>query len=273
MFIKSDSKLINLEETYGVDRIFSTVYIESKGTEKQSIRFRTEGIAEAFVLDFQSYLNAKTAKEKSDASELIAKYSERLNEDLAADLNLEEFLNSYSFLEQRVNFHGLNHGIDIRFVEKNVVDYLETRMGYFLDPNKNISSDWNDGIINRLAGAMGIDNLLLQYVIDYMKSKNKVTFFADSYEKNDQITWAKVIVLTESVENYKAWIEKEKNQSLLSGSTDGCLIVTRHHWCHFTWHRIYSFYGRIIIEFIIEPIPRTSKGVKRRMRRINFWES
>lgn len=118
MFIKSDSKLISLEETRGVDRIFSTVYIESRSAEKQSIRFRTEGIAEAFVLDFQNYLNAKTEAEKSDVSELIAKYGERLNEDLEADLNLEEFLNLRSFLEQRVNFHGLDHGIDIQSVEK-----------------------------------------------------------------------------------------------------------------------------------------------------------
>ncbi len=222
MFIKSDSKLINLEETYGVDRIFSTVYIESKSTEKQSIRFRTEGIAEAFVLDFQNYLNAETAGEKSDASELIAKYSERLNEGLAADLNLEEFLNSHSFLEQRVSFHGLNHGIDIWSVEKNVVDYLEARMGYFLDPDKNISSDWNDGTMNRLAGAMDIDNLLLQHVIDYMQNENKVKFLSDIlYEKGGQYIWAKVIVLTESVENYKAWVKKEKQNRRWAR---GCLI-------------------------------------------------
>ncbi len=223
MFIKSDSKLINLEETYGVDRFFSTVYIESKSTEKQSIRFRTEGIAEAFVLDFQNYLNAKTAREKSDASELIAKYSERLNKDLAADLNLEEFLNSHSFLEQRVNFHGLNHGIDIWSVEKNVVDYLEARGGYFLDPNKDIGGlNWHNGTINRLAGAMDIDNLLLQHVIDYMQSENKVQFLSDIlYEKGGRDIWAHVIVLTESVENYKAWVKKEKQNRRWAR---GCLI-------------------------------------------------
>ncbi len=225
MFIKSDSKLINLEETYGVDRIFSTVYIESKSTEKQSIRFRTEGIAEAFVLDFQNYLNAKTATEKSDTGELIAKYSERLNEDLEANLNLEEFLNSHRFLEQRVNFHGLNHGIDIRSVEKNVVDYLEARMGYFLDTGKDISVDSNDWTINRLAEAMDIDNLLLQHVIDYMQSQNKVTFFSDIlYEKDSQYIWARAIVLTESIENYKAWVEREKKKLRLGGCTQGCLI-------------------------------------------------
>ncbi|MYK95886.1 hypothetical protein F4009_18125, partial [Candidatus Poribacteria bacterium] len=196
MFIKSDSKLINLEDTYGVDRIFSTVYIESRSTEKQSIRFRTEGIAEAFILDFQNYLNAKTATEKSDIGELIAKYSERLNEDLEADLNLEEFLNSRSFLEQRVNFHGLNHGIDICSVEKNVVDYLEARMGYFLDPDKSSRGiNREDMTINRLAEAMDIDNLLLQHVIDYMQRENKVTFFSDIlYEKDGQTIWAKAIV-------------------------------------------------------------------------------
>ena len=112
MFIKSDSRLINLEEVNGVERTFNTVYIEGKGTgiafrKKQSITFRTEGIAEAFVLDVQNYLNAKTATEKSETGKLVGKYSERLNEDLESDLNLEEFLDSRSFLEQRVNFYGL----------------------------------------------------------------------------------------------------------------------------------------------------------------------
>ncbi|MDE0425499.1 MAG: hypothetical protein OXN25_11570 [Candidatus Poribacteria bacterium] len=227
MFLKSDSKLISLEETYGVDRIFSTVYIESRSTEKQSIRFRTEGIAEAFVLDFQNYLNAKTAAEKSDTSELIAKYGERLNKDLEAGLNLEEFLNSHSFLEQRVNFHGLNHGIDIRSVEKKVVDYLEVRMGYFLDPDKSIGGiNWHYQTINELAGAMDIDNLLLQHVIDYMQSENKVKFLSDSlYEKDGQLIWAHAIVLTENVKNYKAWVEKKKKKLRLGGCAQGCLIA------------------------------------------------
>lgn len=226
MFIKSNSKLINLEETYGVDRIFSTVYIESRSTEKQSIRFRTEGIAEAFVLDFQNYLNAKTATEKSDTGELIAKYSERLNEDLEADLNLEEFLNSRSFLEQRVNFHGLNHGIDIRSVEKKVVDYLKAHMGYFLDPVKSIPGiNWEDMTINRLVEAMDIDNLLLQHVIGYMQSENKVTFFSNIlYTKDGESIYARAIVLTESVKDYKAWVEREKNKLRLGGWAQGCLI-------------------------------------------------
>ena len=228
MFIKSDSKLISLEETRGVDRIFSTVYIESRSTEKQSIRFRTEGIAEAFVLDFQNYLNAKTEAEKSDASELIAKYGERLNEDLEADLNLEEFLNLRSFLEQRVNFHGLDHGIDIQSVEKKVVDYLEARMGYFLDPDKSIGGiDWHNQTINGLAGAMDIDNLLLQHVINYMQSEDKVKFLSDSlYEEDGRLIWAHAIVLTESVENYKAWVEEEKkNRRIHSFVGWGCILL------------------------------------------------
>ena len=39
MFIKSDSRLINLEEANGVERTFNTVYIDGKGT---GITFRTE---------------------------------------------------------------------------------------------------------------------------------------------------------------------------------------------------------------------------------------
>ena len=163
MFIKSDSRLINLEEANGVEKTFNTVYIEGKGTgitfrtEKQSITFRTEGIAEAFVLDFQNYLNAKTATEKSETGELVAKYGERLNEDLESDLNLEEFLDSRSFLEQRVNFYGLNHGIDIQSVKKSVVDFLETRMGYFFDKTDSAlyQEEW---IMNRLAETMDIDS-------------------------------------------------------------------------------------------------------------------
>ena len=224
MFIKSDSKLISLEETRGVDRIFSTVYIESRSTEKQSIRFRTEGIAEAFVLDFQNYLNAKTASEKSDTGELIAKYSERLNQDLEADLNLEEFLNSHSFLEQRVNFHGLNHGIDIQSVEKKVVDYLEAHMGYFLDPDRSAYVAEHRTIDKLVEAIDDIDDLLLRHVIDYMQSENKVAFFSDRlYKKSGETILAPAIVLTERIENYKVWVEGQKKQRL-GGCALGCLI-------------------------------------------------
>ena len=222
MFIKSDSKLINLEEVYGVERTFNTVYIEGKGTgiasrKKQSITFRTEGIAEAFVLDVQNYLNAKTATEKSETGKLVAKYSERLNEDLESDLNLEEFLNSRSFLEQRVNFYGLNHGIDIQSVKKSVVDFLETRMGYFFDKTNSHQEEW---IINRLAETMDIDNRLLQNVIDYMQRKNEVKLFCDSFDIGE---YTMAIVLTGSVENYKTRLKNEKNKPWLW--TCGCVLI------------------------------------------------
>lgn len=94
-------------------------------------------------------------------------------------------------------------------------------MGYFLDSDKSITGiglpNSHNHTINELAGAMDIDNLLLQHVIDYMQSENKVKFLSDSlYEKDFQTIYARAIVLTESVENYKAWVEKNKK-------SDGCL--------------------------------------------------
>ena len=226
MFIKSDSRLINLEEANGVERTFNTVYIEGKGTgitfrEKQSITFRTEGIAEAFVLDFQNYLNAKTATEKSETGELVAKYGERLNEDLESDLNLEEFLDSRSFLEQRVNFYGLNHGIDIQSVKKSVVDFLESHMGYFFDKTNSAlyQEEW---IMNRLAETMDIDNRLLQHVIDYMQRENEVKLFCDSFHIGE---YTMAIVLTGSIENYKTRLKNEKNKPWLWGCGCGLLIA------------------------------------------------